>query len=157
MHSHVHTCMHIRTHAHTHTYIHTHACMQTCMHAHTHACMHTHTHTNMHACMHTRTHACTHTHTQTQTHSEKETNLTKYLLITFWFLNCYYLVWCIVLWLDRNRCHKSLYAGPGIAQSWLKGHRFKSLQEQRENFSSPWSTFCADSYFGIRSTPVLLQ
>ena len=24
-------------------------------------------------------------------------------------------------------------------------------------FSSPGSTFCADSYFGIRSTPVLLQ
>ena len=24
-------------------------------------------------------------------------------------------------------------------------------------FSSPWSTFCADSYFGIRSTPVLPQ
>ena len=23
--------------------------------------------------------------------------------------------------------------------------------------SSPWSTFCADSYFGIRSTHVLLQ
>ena len=23
--------------------------------------------------------------------------------------------------------------------------------------SSPWSTFCADSYFGIRSTPVLPQ
>ena len=24
-------------------------------------------------------------------------------------------------------------------------------------FSFPWSTFCADSYFGIRSTPVLPQ
>ena len=24
-------------------------------------------------------------------------------------------------------------------------------------FSSPVSTFCADSYFGIRSTPVLMQ
>ena len=24
-------------------------------------------------------------------------------------------------------------------------------------FSSPGSSFCADSYFGIRSTPVLLQ
>ena len=26
-----------------------------------------------------------------------------------------------------------------------------------EEFSSPGSTFCADSYFGIRSTPVLPQ
>ena len=24
-------------------------------------------------------------------------------------------------------------------------------------FSSPWSIFCADTYFGIRSTPVLPQ
>ena len=27
----------------------------------------------------------------------------------------------------------------------------------REKFSSPGSTFCANSYFGIRSTPVLPQ
>ena len=26
-----------------------------------------------------------------------------------------------------------------------------------EEFSSPWSPFCADSYFGIRSTPTLPQ
>ena len=30
-------------------------------------------------------------------------------------------------------------------------------QERRERFFSPGSTFCADSYFGIRSTPVLSQ
>ena len=24
-------------------------------------------------------------------------------------------------------------------------------------FSSPGSTFCADAYFGVRSTPVLMQ
>ena len=34
--------------------------------------------------------------------------------------------------------------------SWLKGRGFESLLERRENF-------CADSYFGIRSTPVLPQ
>ena len=39
--------------------------------------------------------------------------------------------------------------------SWLKGRGFESLLERRENF--PGSTFCADSYFGIRSTPVLPQ
>ena len=32
--------------------------------------------------------------------------------------------------------------------SWLKGRGFESLLERRENFSSPGSTFCADSYFG---------
>ena len=37
--------------------------------------------------------------------------------------------------------------------SSLKGCGFKSLQEEREIFfSSPGSTFCADSYFGICST-----
>ena len=41
--------------------------------------------------------------------------------------------------------------------SWLKGRGFESLLERREKFSSPGSTFCADSYFGIRSTPVLPQ
>ena len=41
--------------------------------------------------------------------------------------------------------------------SWLKGRGFESLLERQGEFSSPGSTFCADSYFGIRSTPVLPQ
>ena len=44
-----------------------------------------------------------------------------------------------------------------VSDSWLKSCRFKSLQEQWEIFFSPWSTFCADSYFGLCSTPVLPQ
>ena len=38
--------------------------------------------------------------------------------------------------------------------SWSKGLWFESWQERREDFRSPprW-TFCADSYFGIRSIP----
>ena len=39
------------------------------------------------------------------------------------------------------------------AYLWLKGLEFESWQE----FSSLRSTFCADSYFSICSTPVLLQ
>ena len=42
--------------------------------------------------------------------------------------------------------------------SWSKGRRFESWQEWRGNlFFSPWSTFCAESHFGIRSTSVLPQ
>ena len=41
--------------------------------------------------------------------------------------------------------------------SSLKGRGFESLLERRENFLLQGSTFCADSYFGIRSTPVLPQ
>ena len=43
------------------------------------------------------------------------------------------------------------------AESSWKGRSFESLQERRGEFSSPGSTFCADSHFGIRSTPVLTQ
>ena len=41
-----------------------------------------------------------------------------------------------------------------IAQ-WLE--RQKVAGSTTGEFSSPGSTFCADSYFGIRSTPVLPQ
>jgi len=45
--------------------------------------------------------------------------------------------------------------------SRLKDRGFESLQERWDLFcccfSSPGSAFCADSYFGIRSTPVLPQ
>ena len=41
--------------------------------------------------------------------------------------------------------------------SWSYGLGIESLQERRENISSPGSTFCADSYFGICYTPVLPQ
>ena len=40
-------------------------------------------------------------------------------------------------------------------QSRLKGRGFESRQKRRVIFS-PGSSFCADSYFGIRSTPVIL-
>ena len=45
--------------------------------------------------------------------------------------------------------------GAGIAQ-WLE-HRTHDPAGAAGEFSSPWSTFCADSYFGIHSTPVLPQ
>ena len=41
--------------------------------------------------------------------------------------------------------------------SWLKGRGFESLQNRLESFLLQGSAFCADSYFGIRSTPVLPQ
>ena len=43
-----------------------------------------------------------------------------------------------------------------VLDSWPKGPGFESPQEQQE-ISSPRSTFCADSCFGINSTPVLPQ
>ena len=53
--------------------------------------------------------------------------------------------------------------GAGIAQ-WLehrtrdwKGSRVQVPAGAAGEVSSPGSTFCADSYFGIRSTPVLPQ
>ena len=39
-----------------------------------------------------------------------------------------------------------------IEKSWVQ-----VLAGEVGEFSSPLSTFCADSYFGIQSTPVLLQ
>ena len=44
-----------------------------------------------------------------------------------------------------------------VSDSWLKGRGVRSLAGALREFSSPGSTFCADSYFGIHSTPVLLQ
>ena len=42
--------------------------------------------------------------------------------------------------------------------SWLKGRGFESPQERRENFLlQGWLSVLTDSYFGIRSTPVLPQ
>ena len=41
--------------------------------------------------------------------------------------------------------------------SWLKRSRVRIPAGTAGEFSSPGSTFCADSYFGIRSTPVLPQ
>ena len=39
-------------------------------------------------------------------------------------------------------------------RDWLKGRGFESLQERRENLLLQGQlSFCADSYFGIRSTP----
>ena len=47
--------------------------------------------------------------------------------------------------------------GAGIAQ-WLERQtRVRIPAGTAGEFSSPGSTFCADSYFGIRSTPVLPQ
>ena len=54
--------------------------------------------------------------------------------------------------LNVHRCH----VGAGIAQ-WLERCTpdWKVPAGAAGEFSSPWSSFCADSYFGIRSTPVL--
>ena len=43
------------------------------------------------------------------------------------------------------------------SQNYSKGRGFESLQERRENFPLQGQLSCADSYFGIRSTPVLPQ
>ena len=39
----------------------------------------------------------------------------------------------------------------------IEGSRVQIPEGAAEEFSSPGSTFSADSYFGIRSTPVLTQ
>ena len=39
----------------------------------------------------------------------------------------------------------------------IEGSRVRVPAGATGEFSSPGSTFCADSYFGIRSTPVLPQ
>ena len=55
-----------------------------------------------------------------------------------------------------------IHLGAGIAQ-WLEHglvierSRVRIPAGTAGEFSSPGSTFCADSYFGIRSTPVLPQ
>ena len=41
--------------------------------------------------------------------------------------------------------------------SWTERSRVRIPAGAAGEFSSPGSTFCADSYFGIRSTPVLPQ
>ena len=66
--------------------------------------------------------------------------------------------WNTTVWQQvQSIHHRSHESGSGNSSmvrtpdSWLNGHRFESLQ-----FSSPGSTFCTNSYFGIRdhSTPV---
>ena len=53
-----------------------------------------------------------------------------------------------------------------VERQWLSGQNTGFVVERSRvrvpagaagELSSPWSTFCADSYFGIRSTPVLPQ
>ena len=44
-----------------------------------------------------------------------------------------------------------------VPDSWLKGHGFESLQERQENFLLQGRLSVLTLYFGIRSTPVLLQ
>ena len=45
----------------------------------------------------------------------------------------------------------------GIAQWLERGTRDEMVLGAAGTFSFPGSTFCADFYFGIRSTPVLAQ
>ena len=48
-------------------------------------------------------------------------------------------------------------SGYRASDSRSKGRGSESRQERPENFSYPASAFCADSYCGIRSAPVLPQ
>ena len=45
----------------------------------------------------------------------------------------------------------------GTPDSWSKGPRFESHAGAAGEFSSSVSAFGANSYFGVRSTPVLPQ
>ena len=45
----------------------------------------------------------------------------------------------------------------GLGGGGADSKDYIALQGAAGEFSSPGSTFCADSYFGIRSTPVLPQ
>ena len=55
---------------------------------------------------------------------------------------------------ERER-QREMSVGAGIAQ-WLE-RRTRDRKVAAGEFSSPGSTFCADSYFGICSTPVFPQ
>ena len=60
----------------------------------------------------------------------------------------------------------STVASGGSGDEWLSGYSAGLVIERSRvripagaagEFSSPWSTFSADSYFGTRSTPVIPQ
>ena len=62
----------------------------------------------------------------------------------------------------KNRCAIPWRVGVTVAQWWSSGLMVKRSLVRvwtgtAEDFSSPGSSFCADSYFGICSTPVLPQ
>ena len=94
-----------------------------------------HTHTRTHAHAHGRTHACTHASTHARL------RICRSHLISLQSP----LIWCVgsAQWLERwTRDPTVADSCPGRAAGEI---------------SSPGSTFCADSYFGICSAPLLPQ
>ena len=67
----------------------------------------------------------------------------------------------ITIHYDSDKSVTVLYnEGVGIAQwleHWIRESRVQIPAGAAGELSSPGLTFCADSYFGIHSTPVLLQ
>ena len=62
------------------------------------------------------------------------------------------------LFLKRKRTDKHITIGSERVKARKVINACLTINtETAGEFSSPWSTFCADSYFGIRSTPVLPQ
>ena len=62
---------------------------------------------------------------------------------------------------NPDKSNSTCLHGPAMKGSCtttaIKRSRVRIPAGTAGEFSSPGSTFCADSYFGIRSTPVLLQ
>ena len=82
--------------------------------------------------------------------------------LTEMFHTVHSLRWITDIFDDGKGSQEVGLAGAGIAQ-WLERglvierSRVRIPAGTAGEFSSPGSTFCADSYFGIRSTPVLPQ
>ena len=99
---------------------------------------------------HTRTHVstCKHTHTQMQTRARTHTRTHTYAHN----VHVHY-VKCIFRFSLNWRGQLSGQSAGLI----IKRSRVRIPAGAAGEFSSPASTFCADSYFGIRSTSVLTQ
>ena len=60
-------------------------------------------------------------------------------------------------WNTGEKHARCMYGGGDSAGLVIERSRVRISAVAAGKVSSPGSTFCADSYFGIRSTPVLLQ
>ena len=91
-------------------------------------------------------------------HSQKLINYKCMLFVRIWGV---FLPWLPALFVFSFFSQWSIGDGDSSVvrapDSWLKGPRVQIPVGAAGEFSSPGSTFCADSNFGIRSTPVLPQ
>ena len=74
-------------------------------------------------------------------------------LQSVWCIVCYAVVILTTQYISGSKDSSVV----GVPDLWLKRWQVQVPAGAVRGFSSPASTFCADSYFGIRSTPMLLQ